>query len=478
MRIPPSARLIEAATGATLGGADLTRRLAEVVAAADRLPPGVVFLRMPASLPAVVCYLGLLAAGRPVLPVDPAMPEPVLADLLTRFAPAALVSPAGTGPAAIDAPQRQGRGQARHYAQQSLAGWDECLIRRTAAAPVHPELGLLMATSGSTGAPKLVRLSTTGVLANARAVVAALAIDPADVAITALPLHYSYGLSVLTSHLLAGATVVCAAGNVTAGPFWQAVDQWQVSTLALVPSQYEMLARMRWRTQHHPSLRVMTVAGGRLSDELTCSFHAALAEHKARFYVMYGQTEAGPRICVLPPERLRDKIGSAGTALSGVRLRIASADNERDTEARPGGAVVCTGPGVMMGYAEHADDLATPDSQRGVLNTGDLGRLDADGFLWLSGRSSRIGKVFGIRIHLDAVERLLDGEAAAVAAVAGTDRVRIWCEAVAPERESQLVDLVATGLRLHRSGIELHLVARLPRLANGKTDYRQLERTP
>jgi acyl-coenzyme A synthetase/AMP-(fatty) acid ligase len=314
-------------------------------------------------------------------------------------------------------------------------------------------------------------------VANTRAIIAALAIAPADVAITALPLHYSYGLSVLTSHLLAGATVVCGSDNLTTQPFWQTVDRWRVSTLALVPTQYEMLARMRWRPGPHPTLRVMTVAGGRLADHLTRAFHDALAERDGRFYVMYGQTEAGPRICVLPPHRLPEKLGSAGHAIPGVRLRIGLPDGGRSTEPDRSGEVVCTGPGVMMGYAEHADDLRAPDRLCGELSTGDLGRLDADGYLWLSGRASRIGKVFGIRVHLDAVERLLAGDAS-VAAVGVGDRVRIWCEGVPPERQPQLVDLVAGELNVHRSGIEVRVVERLPRLANGKPDYRQVEQAP
>ncbi len=422
---------------------------------------------MTASLPSVLCYLALRSAGRPVLPLDPTTPTAALADLVDRFAPAALITTEAPGAGAVF-------GTAPGYFRARLGGWGECLVRQRVAAPYQPDLGLLLATSGSTGAPKLVRLATTAAWANARAVVAALDIGPADVAITALPLHYSYGLSVLTSHLLAGATVVCATGNVTAPLFWQAVERWQVSTLSLVPSQYEMLAQMRWRPLRYPALRVMTAAGGRLSDDLAISFHREMDQQHGRFYVMYGQTEAGPRICVLPPGRLPDKLGSAGSPVPGVRLRVTPSDSDRG--AAPG-EVICAGPGVMMGYAEHADDLAAPDLLRGVLHTGDLGTLDTDGYLWLSGRINRIGKVFGVRVHLDAVEGLL-APRAPTAAVAGGDRIRIWCEGVSPQSCPELLNLVVSSLRVHRSGIELRAVDRLPRLASGKTDYRALEQTP
>lgn len=113
---------------------------------------------------------------------------------------------------------------------------------------------------------------------------------------------------------------------------------------------------------------------------------------------MYGQTEATARMAVLPPERLADKLGSAGLALPGGRL-----------EADDDGEILYHGPNVMMGYADTADDLSRGDDLGGVLRTGDLGRVDPDGFLHITGRLKRMAKIFGIRVNLDDVERMLRG---------------------------------------------------------------------
>ncbi len=137
---------------------------------------------------------------------------------------------------------------------------------------------MLLATSGSTGDPKLVRLSRDAVAHNAEAIGAALRITSAEIAPTSLPLFYSYGMSVLNSHLAAGATVVVIDGGVLSRDFWAAFDQHGATSLAGVPYHYEMLARIRWTPAKHPTLRTLTQAGGRMRSELITAFHEKIAE--------------------------------------------------------------------------------------------------------------------------------------------------------------------------------------------------------
>ncbi|YCK42472.1 AMP-binding protein [Actinomadura sp. ATCC 39365] len=317
---------------------------------------------------------------------------------------------------------------------------------------------MLLATSGSTGNPKLVRLSREAVSANAAAIASALSIMPGEIAPTSLPLHYSYGLSVLNSHLHAGATVVLTEAGLLERSFWTHLDEHKCTSLAAVPYQYEMLRRLRFDRAEHPTIRTLTQAGGRLSPELVSLF-AAQAD---RFFVMYGQTEATARITVLPPDRLADKPGSAGQAVPGGRLTI------------DGGEVVYHGPNVMMGYAETAADLARPDDLGGVLRTGDLGRLDDEGFLYVTGRLRRIAKIFGVRVNLDDVEHLLR-DTVPVAATSGDDRVTVWAEGLDAAGCRNLARRLGAELRLHWSGFDVRAVERLPLLPTGKIDYRALE---
>jgi acyl-CoA synthetase (AMP-forming)/AMP-acid ligase II len=432
----PQARLVVAGESEMLEGDALAARVERIARFLTGLPPGPVFCGMRNDLASVVRYLGALHARTPVALLDADLPPGVLTGLIRRFRPTALF---GFSHAV------EGNGAANQRG------------RREAPDP-HPDLAVLLATSGSTGNPRLVRLSRRAVLANAHAIVEALGIGPGDVAPTSLPLHYSYGLSVLNSHLAAGATVVLTDAGLLERSFWTCLDAHGCTSLAAVPYQYEMLRRLRFDPAEHPKLTTLTQAGGRLREELVEEF-AAKAE---RFFVMYGQTEATARIAVLPPERLADKPGSAGRAVPGGRLTVEE------------GEVVYHGPNVMMGYAETAADLAHGDDLGGVLRTGDLGRLDDEGFLYLTGRLKRIAKIFGVRVSLDDVERLLR-DCGPIAATSGDDRVTVWAEGLDRDGCARLARRLGTELRLHWSGFDVRAVDRLPLLTTGKIDYRALE---
>ncbi|KAB2351745.1 AMP-binding protein [Actinomadura rudentiformis] len=456
----PTARLVDAATGVTLTGATLRARVDEAATGYLRAPSGLVMARTPISVDAAVRYLGAMAVGRPIALLDPALPATTMHDLVRRYEPAVLLggteAPCGYRPADLPA-----------------LGPAWCPERPSEVVP-HPDLGLLLATSGSTGSPKLVRLAHAAVLANARSIAAALGIDGGEVAPTSLPLFYSYGLSVLNSHLVAGATVVFEAGGIVSRTFWATVADHGVTSLAAVPAQYEMLRRLRFDPARHPSLRTLTQAGGRLRPELLTDFAARMESVGGRLHVMYGQTEATARMTALPPERLAGKPGSVGPAIPGGRLSIRDGDGEATASPQTVGEVVYQGPSVMMGYAERAEDLARGDDLGGTLATGDLGHLDDEGFLYLTGRLKRIGKVFGTRLNLDDVERLARG-LGSVAAVGADDRVIVWAERATAEICRRAAPALAEELRLHNTGIEVRGIDRLPLLANGKVDYRALE---
>ncbi len=403
----PGARVIDAETGETLTEALVEAAAAELAAEAD----GVVFLPFPTTVPAVARYLAAFRIGRPVVLLDPDADH---TDLIERF--------------------------------------------RTTTGGVHPDLALLLTTSGSTGNPKLVRLSAAAVRANAEQIVEVLGITADDVAITTLPLFYSYGMSVLNSHLLAGATVVLERTGIMQRTFWTAAAEHGVTSMAFVPYQYEMLRRLRFDPAKYPALRNLTQAGGRLRADLVTDFAQRMATVGGRLFVMYGQTEAAPRMATLPPDRLADRLGSVGRALPGGSFAI------EDDE------VVYRGPNVMMGYAESAADLARGDEMGGVLRTGDLGRLDDEGFLFLTGRTKRMGKVFGVRINLDDVEKNFP-----VAAVAGDDKLHVFAEGVSDDEARGLRTKITEWLGTHHTGVVVRSVDGLPLLPNGKIDYRALE---
>ncbi|MEU4640483.1 AMP-binding protein [Micromonospora sp. NPDC023814] len=455
----PDARLVDAVTGRQVGGVELAARVADLAALLDREPPGVVFAAAPAEIDAVLRILAAWQAGRAVALLDPQVAPGTLRELVDRFRPAVLL----TGPEPVDGYEPGPVGLGPAWRRTGPAG----------PAP-HPDLALLLTTSGSTGNPKLVRLSGAAVRANAAAIATALGIDGDEVAPTTLPLHYTYGLSVLTSHLHAGATVLLERSGLTSREFWTAVDRHRVTSLAAVPYQYEMLRRLRFAPARHERLRTLTQAGGRLHPELVADFHGRMAEVAGRLFVMYGQTEATARMTVLPADRLPEKLGSVGLPVPGGALSVRADDGTETTAPDRTGEIVYRGPNVMMGYAETAADLARPDELGGVLATGDLGRLDADGFLHVTGRIKRIAKVFGVRVNLDDVERSL-GHHGPVAAIAGADRLVVVAEGADADRLARIRAEVAEALGTHSSGVQVRGVDALPLTPTGKPDYRALE---
>ncbi|MCW3841317.1 AMP-binding protein [Micromonospora yasonensis] len=467
--IAPTARLIDAASGDVLGGTDLDAEVGRHASAYAGFPPGVVFARTGVSVPAVLRYTGALRAARPVALLDPALDPAVLADFIRRFEPAVVVGVAEGGPGAApgECPKQ--------YREVDDPVLGPVWVRdRASADQPHPDLAVLLATSGSTGDPKFVRLSRTAVTSNATSIARALAIGPDEIAPTSLPLYYSFGMSVLNSHLAAGATVLVVDGGVLAREFWQAVQTYGATSLAGVPYNYEMLHRIRWSPAKYPSLRTLTQAGGKLRDEMILAFHEKIAAVGGRFHVMWGCTEAGPRMSTLPADALPDRVGSVGPALDGGSFTVL-AEGGRETED-PGvvGELVYRGPNVMMGYAENSADLSRGDELDGVLRTGDLGQLDEDGFVWLRGRLKRFGKIFGIRVNLHDIEEMARDQGPVVA-VSGPDKVVLFVEGIEPDEARAVAGRLAERLKLHRSGFDVRSIERLPQLPNGKIDYRSLE---
>ncbi len=299
----------------------------------------------------------------------------------------------------------------------------------------------------------------------------------------------------LNSHWLVGATVVLSDHSVLQRRMWEVFDDEACTSLAGVPYTYQLLERVGFREMPLPSLRSLQQAGGALDRRLAALYRDHMAARSGRFYVMYGQTEATARIAVVPPDRLGDKLGSAGLPIPGGRLRIERDPTEADPrpataagqqpamDGEPGphgegaplvGELVYEGPNVMLGYATSAADLALGDELRGVLRTGDVGYLDADGFAYLVGRSKRIAKVFGHRVNLDEVEALVR-EAGPAAVVGAPDAIWGFCAFGTAQELDDLGRRLAQRLRLHHSAFRFRRVEAIPTTGSGKIDYRVVQ---
>jgi len=157
------------------------------------------------------------------------------------------------------------------------------------AAPIlHDDLALLLTTSGSTGSPKLVRLSYKNIQSNTDAIIDYLELDSTERAITTLPMNYTFGLSVINSHLQAGASLALTNKGLMQKEFWEQLKTQHVTSLSGVPYTFDMLHKMRLMRMELPHLKTLTQAGGKLSLKLHEAFAAWAQEQGKRFIVMYG----------------------------------------------------------------------------------------------------------------------------------------------------------------------------------------------
>ena len=364
--------------------AELADRVDDAAAALAG-PRRLVLVTASTTVAGLVGYLGALRAGH-----------------------VALLAPAGD-PATVASLRRT-------WDPDVVLGSDATVIaaRTGSRHELHEDLALLMATSGSTGSPRLVRLARESLDANAAAIADSLDVRPTDRAVTTLPLHYCYGLSVVHSNLLAGAAVLLTDASVTDAGFWSTVREHRATSLHGVPHTFALLERVGLAEMDLPHLRYVTQAGGRLEPAQVRRW-ASVGERRGwRLVVMYGQTEATARMAYLPPDLAATSPEAIGTAVPGGQLRIDDPDDDGV------GEIVYTGPNVMLGYAHTPADLALGRTVT-ELRTGDLGRRRADGLFQVTGRRSRFVKPFGVRVDLDATETLL----AARGARRGRDRRRL-----------------------------------------------------
>jgi acyl-coenzyme A synthetase/AMP-(fatty) acid ligase len=326
---------------------------------------------------------------------------------------------------------------------------------------IHPEIKLLLSTSGTTGSAKFVKLSEANLIANAQSIASYLPISLQDVAPLNLAVFYSYGLSVLHANCLKAGTIVCTTKDVMQRGFWEDLSRLGYTSLAGVPFVYEMLMRIGVTKKEYPSIRYFTQAGGKLADHLIEEFANYCRRQQKQFYVMYGQTEATARMSYLHPDNTLEKLGSIGKAIPNGRFEIDNATSE----------LVYYGPNIFGGYAQRLQDL-TAYVQPNQLRTGDLARIDEEGFYFITGRAKRFIKLFGIRTNLDEIEGLLKNHFRHTQfACTGNDEklVIAFDTQQCPEQEVKV--FLKENLHIHPTVIQIISMSDLPKTSNGKVDY-------
>ena len=304
--------------------------------------------------------------------------------------------------------------------------------------PLFDELALLVTTSGSTGSPKLVRQSYMNLRDNAGAIAEYLRLDETERPITTLPMNYVYGISILNSHLLTGGTLLLTDKGLMQKEFWAFFREAGATSFGGVPYTFEMLDKLRFTRMKLDSLRTVTQAGGKLDPELHGKFAAWAAETGRHFVVMYGAAEATSRMGYLPPERAVEKKGSMGIPIPGGKLALG-------------------------------------DERHGRLETGDMAQFDADGFYYIVGRKKRFLKIYGNRVNLDEVDRMIREAFHTETASAGRDD-RLTVFVTEAEKAEGIREFLAGKTKLNPAAFRVKVIPEIPKNEAGKTLYSELEK--
>lgn len=342
------------------------------------------------------------------------------------------------------------------------------LIRTGNPTPeLFEELSLLLPTSGSTGSPKLVRHSYRNIEANAENVKNLFQLTPSERAMGVLPMHYTMGLSVIASHLHAGATVLLCGKSLLDRGFWSMLKDQHATSFTGVPYSFELLAKLRFFRMDLPDLKIVTQGGGKLTEEMWQALVNYAQGKGKKFIATYGQSECTARMAYLPAELAADKVCSIGIAEPGGRLSIINSDGVETFEGEDSGEMVYRGENVTLGYANSKEDLLKGDENHGIMHTGDLARRDADGCYYIIGRLKRFLKIFGLRIGLDEVENLIRSNYDTDCYCSGDDE-KLLVKLTNPAIAEEIPHFIEEKTHLFYQRVSVEIVDRILRNETGK----------
>jgi acyl-CoA synthetase (AMP-forming)/AMP-acid ligase II len=360
----------------------------------------------------VACYLGIMQAGLVCVPIA-GNSQPRDVDYILKMSNARIVCAHGAVAMA-----QAGRFAGRHLltdknvppvaqtaSQQTFSSLEAATTLTHHYTSVGPnDLAALIFTSGSTGQPRGVMVSHANIIANTDSIVSYLSLTAQDRIMAVLPFHYCYGASLLHTHLRVGGEVVVDNRFMYPETVLQRMIETRCTGFAGVPSHFQILLRnSSLRKKQFPNLRYVQQAGGYLAPTFIRELREALPNTK--IFIMYGQTEATARLSYLPPDYLDAKLGSIGKGMPGMKLRVL---NEEGREVRHGevGEIVAEGASVTLGYWQ-APQESEGIFRDGTLYTGDLARVDEDGFIYIVDRAKDFLKCRGEKVSCRQLEEVL-----------------------------------------------------------------------
>ena len=454
---------VETEYGLKMTYAELEKASQYVTASME--PRKLTFCLCENTIGSFVGYIGLMNANMPTVLLDGSKDMEIIISLIEHYEPQYLWMPT----------DRWKKEEGRWKNATPITEYaDYTMIELPSRSyDIHPDALLCLTTSGTTGSPKLVKLTEKNLKSNAEAIAEYLKISSSERAITSLPMYYSFGMSVINSHLIMGATLLLTDKAVIQREFLSFLKEGKATSIAGVPYTYEMLRRLRFMRMDLPELKTMIQAGGKLNANIAKEYIEEAQQKAKVFIVMYGQTEAAPRMSYLPFEKGLEKYASIGIAIPGGKLSVRDVNDQEITTPDTDGELIYEGPNVCMGYAECIADLVKGDVNHGILHTGDVARFDSDGFFYITGRMKRFVKVWGNRCNLDATEQLVKAITTSCACVGVDDKITIF---VTKEGlDTQIKDYLVEKTGLNIRAFDVKVIDVIPTLPSGKLDYQTMQ---
>jgi len=339
---------------------------------------------------------------------------------------------------------------------------------------LYKNLAVLLPTSGTTGSPKMARISYQNIYSNTKSIIKYLNIKNKHRTITTLPFSYSYGFSVINTHIEAGSSIVLNEYSIIQKKFWELFNKNKVTNFSGVPYTFEIIKKLKINVCKNKTFIYSTLAGGKLDDECIRYFYKEYNKYKKKFIIMYGQTECSPRISYLPWNKINKNFDSIGVAIPMGKLSIKNEQKYKNLSLNKVGELHYKGPNVFLGYASKAKDLVKKDEYKGSINTLDLA-YKKNGLFFLYARSKRIIKCYGKRINLDDIEYQL--KKINIEAVCKGSENNIVIFFINNSTKNKIKDLLFNKMFIPKSITKIKKLDKIPILLSGKVDYKELDIT-